>query len=849
MLARKLPTALLVLAVLGITTVAFAQNDGDGDKEKKTFFDRVDDLGKSILSPIFSDDKPKPKDTALTAETQAAPRASATTAPAADPGVAPATGARAGSILSGSAPAQRTTAGTRPATNPDVTYDNMPPAVPGATDGTSRAIQRAPADRSLLSDANTSEKPAQQPPAASPRTPASDVPESLGSLSEKPAAGKTPSQPSQPLHQRLSSLRQSPFDADAAEEPLSQPETPHGRTSNASTPLSTPSTPTDTAPSKPAPSSSAPESEMPTPARRPLVAERTKPVVDTGVSTPLAPPVDSAAGSPITTEKTPAAIEKKPVATEKTPVATEKTPAAVEKTPAATGDAPAAAQPDASGVLITRKGAAINVETLGPRRISVGKESTYQVDISNSGEVAGEDLMVFVSLPAWAEVVGAEATSGAAQANATGQVPGTVLWKLGHLDAKGHEQLTLKIIPRQSRPFDLAVRWESRPAASQAMIEVQEPKLILQLEGPREVLYGKKEVYRLKLTNVGNGNAENVSILLMPIGGGENVPAAHKIGVLAAGAEKLLDVELTARQAGNLTIQVDARADAGVHVELAEKVLVRRANLTIDAEGPRVQFVGAATTYALHVHNSGTALAQNVHMSVILPAGTDYISGIDGARLDASKRKLEWTIEAINPEAVQHFALKCTLGAAGVTRLQVIANGTDDLTAAAAIMTRVDAVANLVLDVTDPQGPVAVGEEANYEIRVRNRGTKEAENVQVFAYFSRGVEPVAADGAPNRLAPGQVLFQPITSLPPGAEVVFKVRAKAEIAGNHVFRAEAHCKPLGTRLVQEATNLYYADAAAAPQVAREPNADRPAVDAMRTVTRPLPGEPSSQPPRK
>ncbi len=321
-------------------------------------------------------------------------------------------------------------------------------------------------------------------------------------------------------------------------------------------------------------------------------------------------------------------------------MATEKTPAAVEKTPAATEDAAAVDKSDASGVLIARKGPAINVETLGPRRISVGKESTYEVSITNSGEVAGEELLVFVSLPQWAEVVGAEATSGVAQVNATGQVPGTVQWKLGHLDAKGHEQLTLKIIPRQNRPFDLAVRWESRPVASQAMIEVQEPKLILQLEGPREVLYGKKEVYRLKLANVGNGNAENVSIMLMPIGGGENVPAAHKIGVLAAGAEKLLDVELTARQAGNLTIQVDARADAGVHAELAEKVLVRRASLKIDAEGPRVQFVGAAANYAIHVHNSGTAQAQNVHMSVILPAGTDYVSGIDSAHLDASKRKL-----------------------------------------------------------------------------------------------------------------------------------------------------------------------------------------------------------------
>jgi uncharacterized repeat protein (TIGR01451 family) len=854
MLARKLPTVILALGVLGITTVAFAQSDGGQEKEP-SFFDRVDNLGKSILSPIFSDDKPKPKpkpkDTdAPTAEPRASAPDATATAPANDndPSLPPASGERMGSILSASTPAQRTTTSARLAANPDATDatdNNLPPAIPGAADGTSQAMRRAPADSSLLSDVEPSEKPSQQPSAPLPGKSTSDVSNSLGSLSENPIAAKPSSQPAQPLHQRLSSLRQSPFDADGGEEAVSQPEAPRGQASDAPAP---PSTATEAAASKPAPLSTAPESKVPTPARRPLVAERTKPGADAGLSAPAASSSDSAASLPITTEKTPVATEKAPIAVEKAPIAVEKAPAATEKAPAAAQDA-SAAKSDTSDVLVTRKGPAINVETLGPRRISVGKESTYEVDITNSGEVAGEDLIVFVSLPVWAEVVGAEATSGTAQVNATGQVPGTVQWKLGHLDAKGHEQLTLKIIPRQSRPFDLAVRWESRPMASQAMIEVQEPKLILQLEGPREVLYGKKEVYRLKLTNVGNGNAENVSILLMPIGGGENVPAAHKIGVLAAGAEKLLDVELTARQAGNLTIQVDARADSGVHTELAEKVLVRRANLRIDAEGPRVQFVGAAATYAIHIRNTGTAQAQNVHMSLVLPAGIDYISGIENARLDSSKRKIEWTIEAINPDAEQHFVLKCSLGAAGVTRLQVAAAGADDLAAAATVITRVDAVANLVLDVTDPQGPVAIGEEATYEIRVRNRGTREAENVQVFVYFSRGIEPTGAEGAPNRLAPGQVLFQPITSLAAGAEAVFKVRAKAELAGNHVFRAEAHCKPLGARLVREATNLYYADATPGPQGGRELNAERPAVDAMRTVTRPSQGDPTMLPPRK
>ena len=217
--------------------------------------------------------------------------------------------------------------------------------------------------------------------------------------------------------------------------------------------------------------------------------------------------------------------------------------------------------------------------------------------------------------------------------------------------------------------------------------------------------------------------------------------------------------------------------------------------------------------------------------------------------MDAPKRKLEWTIEAINPDAEQTFVFKCSLSAAGVTQLQVAAAAADDLTAATAVMTRVDAVANLVLDVTDPQGPAALGEEATYEIRVRNRGTREAENVQVFAYFSRGIEPMGAEALPNRLGAGQVLFQPITSLAAGAEVVLKVRARRNWPETTSSCAKAHCKPLGARLVREATNLYYADATPAQQVAHEPNVERPPVDALHTVTRPFQGEQPPPPPRK
>jgi uncharacterized repeat protein (TIGR01451 family) len=439
---------------------------------------------------------------------------------------------------------------------------------------------------------------------------------------------------------------------------------------------------------------------------------------------------------------------------------------------------------------------------------------------------------VFVTLPEWAEVAGAESAVGEIHPpviptkQQPGSAAGVVQWKLGTLGPKGRERLTLRIIPRQSRPFDLAVRWEYKPVATQTLIEVQEPKLTLQLSGPREILFGKKEPFHLKLSNAGNGIAENIVLTLMPIGPGENVPASQKIGALAPGEEKNLDVELTARQAGNLMIRIDARADGGIRAELAEKVLVRRAALKLNIDGPKVQFLGVAGNFTVRVRNPGTATAKNVRLELTLPVGAKYISGIDDAQFDPVAGKLNWTLESLVPEREQSFSLKCSLGTAGMSRVRIAASAEDELTASAEIMVRVESVANLTMEVKDPSGPVAVGEEAVYEVRIRNRGTKEAQSVEIMTYFSRGIEPTAAEGMKGRLGPGEIVFQPLASLGPGEEVVLKIRAKAEIAGNHVFRAEAHCKPLGTRLIREATNLYYGESAAVEQAAREPAGEGP-----------------------
>ena len=552
---------------------------------------------------------------------------------------------------------------------------------------------------------------------------------------------------------------------------------------------------------------------------------RQSPFGDTAQSPPppLNPPPAAAPAEPETAPlaappaETAAVVPRSPAAETPSPQPLASPPADNEplRLAAAKPASDAAQEPS---VLINRKSPLLTVETIGPRKIVVGKEAAYEVLLQNSGEVAAEGVTVTVSLPDWAEVAGAAASTGEVRPMEQDRHD-PCRWTLGRIEARSKEKLALKIVPRQSKPFELAVHWDFKQAASHAMIEVQEPKLTMRLDGPREVLFGKREMYKLKLGNSGNGPAENVLLTLMPLNTGDAHAVTHRLGTLNAGDERSIEVELTARQAGNITIRVAAGGDDGARVELAEHVLVHRAALQIDVNGPAVQYVGTPAHYKIHLRNPGDAPAKNLKLTAKLPMGVKFLSGSDGATSEAAVEggKVRWTVEQLQPGEQRTLEMKCTLALSGGNRLEIASTADDDLVAEAEATTRVEAMADLRLEVKDPDGPVPVGSDATYELHLRNRGTKAAENVEVLAYFSNGVEPISADGDTHRISPGQVVFDLIPAVPPAAELVLTIKAKATVAGNHVFRAEVHCKALGTRLLHEEVTHYYQDSPSLQQV--------------------------------
>jgi hypothetical protein len=240
-----------------------------------------------------------------------------------------------------------------------------------------------------------------------------------------------------------------------------------------------------------------------------------------------------------------------------------------------------------------------------------------------------------------------------------------------------------------------------------------------------------------------------------------------------------------------------------------------------------------------------------VKVQAILPPGAKYVSSLQNAALVPNEPKVLWNVERIGAGAEATFSLCCAVSGNGDSRLEVRCDAEGDAPTTAWVVTRVETSANLALVVEEPTGPVELEGEATYQIRLQNRGTASAKEVEVVVYFANNLEPMSAEGAHHKLGSGQVIFEPLPALAPGQIATFHVKAKADAAGNHVFRVEVHAGATGVRLVREGTTRFYAAGAALdpPALAQPAAKDAPgSANEVRTADRRNAAPPQNDPPR-
>jgi hypothetical protein len=238
-------------------------------------------------------------------------------------------------------------------------------------------------------------------------------------------------------------------------------------------------------------------------------------------------------------------------------------------------------------------------------------------------------------------------------------------------------------------------------------------------------------------------------------------------------------------------------------------------------------YAGTTAMYKIRVANRGDAVAEGVIMQVDLPTGAKNGVGVD--KKPITLKQPRWRVGDLSPGAERIYSMQCDLTSGGQNQLVARVQSTDDAVATDSAITMVEAIADLKLTVNDPKGPVPVGQDAIYEILVVNRGSKEARDVKLVAQFSEGIEPSSATGQRANIVPGQVIFEPIASIPAGGQVSVKITARAEQGGNLRFRAELNCGSPETKLVAEENTRFYG----------APTNTAPTQSAARTANEPTP----------
>lgn len=458
---------------------------------------------------------------------------------------------------------------------------------------------------------------------------------------------------------------------------------------------------------------------------------------------------------------------------------------------------------------------AVQVETFGPQSIGIHKKSQFKIVARNNSNTDAERVTVSISMPTWVRLEGINATTGRKESGED-QKSSRVLWNLDRLSGNSSQTITVDVVPTKAERFDLQVELIQQPRNGLAQVDVTEPRLEMKIVGPSEVLYGETAIYQVTVRNPGTGRAEGVSVMLPEALGGERAT----LGDIGPNEEKNFRVELLARTAGALDLATTATAAGNLQTSTAKQILVRRAALTTTIKGPPAKYAGTVGVYEIEIRNTGDATARDVVAALALPTGVKYVEGIEA--VDNIDSGLRWSLGTLDSGDVRNYRVALQLEGDGKVQFELGARAAGDIASVGQVATVIETLEDVVLSIDEPKGPQPTGEEIEYTIHVRNRGSRAANNLNLVMNFSDGIEPTSASGHQFQLGAGQVIFKAIEKIAAGEEVVVKVQAKAAAPGTHIFRAQLTGENEETREMSEGTTRFYGDQTSpAPAPAQTP----------------------------
>jgi uncharacterized repeat protein (TIGR01451 family) len=447
----------------------------------------------------------------------------------------------------------------------------------------------------------------------------------------------------------------------------------------------------------------------------------------------------------------------------------------------------------------------VALEWSGPPTIRIGQPAEYTVAVRNTCPIPVQQVLVRVRFPVGMSLVGTEP-----KALVEGNV---VAWELGTLTPRQERNLQMRLVA-ETRGDLVPQAWVTFTGTSVMRVLVREPRLLLRTAPPEHLQIGDTGAFVLTVTNPGDGPAEQIKIHAHFSGGLEHATGSvldFDIGNLGPGESRNAQLICTALSGGEQKCEVSAEADGGLRAQDHATVNVRVPRLELHTSGPGLRYVDRKAVYTLRVTNTGDAPANNVVVNDVLPDGLKFVTAGDGGHHDPAVRTVSWFLGEISPGLTREVKLEVLAVNSGEQRQRAVAQAARGLKVEGEVLTRVESLSALSLEVADVEDPVEVGADTSYEIRVSNTGSTTEANVRLVCTLPDKVELKGAQGPGAYHVEGRtVTFDPLPQLAPRADVVFRVQAKALMPGDARFKAQVSSANLAEPLTEVKVTHVYAD---------------------------------------
>ena len=444
------------------------------------------------------------------------------------------------------------------------------------------------------------------------------------------------------------------------------------------------------------------------------------------------------------------------------------------------------------------------IQKRAPAEVKVGKPASFVIHVQNVGSVEALDVQVHDRVPAGMRLVDASP--------APVQQGNLLLWQLGAMPAGDERTVTMQLIPEQEGELGSVARVSFEAAASVRTISTR-PELSIVQRAPETVLIGQQLEIELEVSNPGSGEATGV-VLQEDVPEGLEHPQGRQLdnalGTLAPGEVRNQVLRLRAVEPGIIQNTIRLSGDDGLTAEHTVAVQVVAPQVQVELTGPSRRFLERQATYQLKLANVGTADATNVEVAVQLSRGFTFVSTDYEGQYDPSRHVVVWSLARLPAGGSGEVPLTLLPVEEGEQKIVIDARADLGVVAKSERNLTVEGFAELSFEITNAGGPIELGAETEYQIRVVNSGSKADSNVRLQLQLPPGLELVSADGEAGTDGRGLVAFQPKPQLSAGSEMKYGLRLRGVAPGTHVVRAVVVSDQSNVPVTKEESTLVYAD---------------------------------------